>query len=698
MSVQTAFDYNLAENVDMNLAENVDMAETADQPSDMGAVILNDNVEISPSEPLPHLDSPTARAFATTDPRGGPENIFALICDGNAPLRDNVLGKLKSLPCREILKLLEWGAVDWPEDGQRHKVVVLGKPQGRALMANLGSTIKPLAQAKIMDHVLNPMVLVLGKLASNGITHRAIRPDNIYYRDRTLTSVILGECVSAPPGYNQPMMFETIESGMAMPAGRHAGTPADDIYALGVTTLMLLLGHNPVPHLKDEDLLRAKIVQGSYGLLVGKNDILQSMREPLRGMLCDDPEQRWDFDELKFWLNGRRQGGAMRTTPPAKAMRAYRFNGNNYFTARGLANGLAAKWETIAASVNAGDITNWVDRSIGDENGAAIVDMAANKTMQKGGQALQSSHESARVARLCMALDPNAPIRYKKFSAVFDGLGPALAANFDDQNMVQSFKELLLHELPLFWLGLQSGKAPEHPARIRLAKRLIHYVTRPRLGFGIERCLYELNPTQRCLSPLISHAGVSEIHELLPAMERVARPGERLPMDRHMGAFIAARFAGDINESLVAIADKSDKTRPTIGLLRLIAVMQAALGPASLPRLAQAMAPGIKDVIENYHNRPLRLQLRAQLPELMERANFVEIYNSVADGATRGADAQGFSDATRTYAEITAEIQHLERGGSADPVKARHNGSQFAVGLSTFLSLVTIAAAVLIFN
>lgn len=679
--------------IDGNMAGNATVAEAVDLP----VVILNDDFEISPSEPLPRLDSPTARAFAAKDLRDGNENIFALICDGNAPLRDSVLTQLKSLRSPEILRLLDWGAVDWPQDGQRHRVVLLNKPLGGAVMANLGGKIKPLGQAMIVDHVLKPVVSVLGKLASNGITHRAIRPDNLYYKDSTRTSVMLGECVSAPPGYNQPTMFETIESGMAMPAGRHAGTPADDIYALGVTTLMLLLGRNSVPHLKDEELLRAKIVQGSYGVLVGKNDILQSMREPLRGMLCDDPVQRWGYNELQFWLNGRRQG-SLRITPPAKAMRAFRFNGNNFFTARALANALAGKCDTIAASVSADNIATWVDRSIGDEDGAAAVAMAADQTMQRGGESLQSSQETARVARLCMALDPDAPVRYKKYSAVFDGLGSALAANYHDQNMVQSIKELLLHELPLFWLNMQTNITPEHPARIRLAKRLILYVTRPRLGFGIERCLYELNPTQRCLSPLISHAGVSDIHELLPAMERVAQPGKRPPMDRHIGAFIAARFAGDVNESLVAIADKRDKTRQTIGLLRLIAVLQSVLGPSSLPRLAQAMAPEIEDVVENYHNRPLRRQLRAKLPKLMERANFVEIYNAVADGATRGADAQGFADATQAYAAITSEINLLDHGGGANPALAQQNGRQFAAGLSMFLALVAVAAAVMIYN
>ncbi len=673
------------------MAEN----DAVDEAVDLPVVIMDDDFEISPSKRLPHLDSPTARAFAAKDLRDGNEYIFALICDGNAPLRDSVLMKLKLLPNPEILRLLEWGAVDWPEDGQRHKVVLLKKPLGGALMPKLGGKIKPLGQTMMMNQVLKPVASILGKLAFNGITHRAIRPDNLYYGDSTRSSVMLGECVSAPPGYNQPMMFETIESGMAMAAGRHAGTPADDIYALGVTTLILLLGRNPVPYLKDEELLHAKIVQGSYGVLVGKNDILQSMREPLRGMLCDDPAQRWGNDELQMWLNGRRQA-TTRITPPAKAMRAFRFNGNNYFTTRALANALAGKWDTITASVNAEDIANWVDRSIGDDDGAAAVNMVAGKSLDKGGDSLKSSLMAARVARLCMALDPKAPIRYKNFSAVFDGLGPALAANFDDHNMVHTIEELLLHELPLFWLGMQKGTTGEHPARIRLAKRLIQYVTKPRLGFGIERCLYELNPTQRCLSPLISHAGVTEIHQLLPAMERVAQPGKTPPMDRHISAFIAARFAGDVNESFVAIADKRDNTRPTIGFLRLIAVLQSALGPPSLPRLAQAMAPGIKDIAENYYNRPLRRQLMAQLRKLMEQADFVAIYNTVADGATRGADAQGFADATRAHAAITAEINFLERGGGTDPVRARQNGRQFAAGLSMFLALVAVAAAAII--
>ena len=107
---------------------------------------------------------------------------------------------------------------------------------------------------------------------------------------------------------------------------------------------------------------------------------------------------------------------------------------------------------------------------------------------------------------------------------------------------------------------------------------------------------------------------------------------------------------------------------------------------------------GIKDIVETYHNEPLRRRLRAKLPKLLEQGNFVEIYNTVADGAMRGADAQGFADATQAYAAITVEINHLDRGGGADPVQALQNGRQFAAGLSLFLALVTVAATVMIYK
>ena len=51
-------------------------------------------------------------------------------------------------------------------------------------------------------------------------------------------------CVAAPPGFDQPEIYEPIETEMAEPAGRGPGGPKHDLFALGMTAVAMLLGFN----------------------------------------------------------------------------------------------------------------------------------------------------------------------------------------------------------------------------------------------------------------------------------------------------------------------------------------------------------------------------------------------------------------------------------------------------------------------
>ena len=66
---------------------------------------------------------------------------------------------------------------------------------------------------------------VFGELTNRVLTHRSIRADNLFYADEARSAVVLGECVSAPPGLDQDVIYETIENGMANAVGRGPGRP-----------------------------------------------------------------------------------------------------------------------------------------------------------------------------------------------------------------------------------------------------------------------------------------------------------------------------------------------------------------------------------------------------------------------------------------------------------------------------------------
>src|SRR3546814_14978161 len=94
-----------------------------------------------------------------------------------------------------------------------------------------------MAAPEVVQRVVWPVARALRELAAIGIAHRAIRPENLYWADSRRSSVILGECFSTPPGFDQSAPYETPANGPAHPAGREEGSTAEDLSALGGTVL-----------------------------------------------------------------------------------------------------------------------------------------------------------------------------------------------------------------------------------------------------------------------------------------------------------------------------------------------------------------------------------------------------------------------------------------------------------------------------
>jgi len=101
---------------------------------------------------------------------------------------------------------------------------------------------------------LIPIMDLLRRMQDDRLTHRNIRPTNLFRRTND-DSVVSGQIYSAPPGYEQPAMFEPIERAMCPPITRGIGDLSDELFAIGVTLMVLGLGRNPVAGVSDEELL-----------------------------------------------------------------------------------------------------------------------------------------------------------------------------------------------------------------------------------------------------------------------------------------------------------------------------------------------------------------------------------------------------------------------------------------------------------
>ncbi|GAB4394478.1 MAG: hypothetical protein Tsb0032_20000 [Kiloniellaceae bacterium] len=656
-------------------------------------MMVAERYRIHPDQPIPALNAPGGvKAYNVTDERGAPKALFALICRTDVAPRTEVLTQFARFSRLPMAAPLRWSVVHWPPDRARRFVIILHQPGGERVLPGPEATIEPWREDRVVRTVMHPLLPMFKELGDRLLTHRAIRADNLFFADATRESVVLGECFSGPPAMAQPSIYEPIDSAMAMPEGRGHGSPADDYYALGVMILVLICGGNPVPDLTEQEVVEAKISKGSYAALVGETRLSLPMVEILRGLLCDDPEERWRHDDVQLWLNGRHLSPKQALLPP-KAARLFPFAEVEYNNAPALSNAMGRNWSEALQVIKSNDLERWIRRSLSDDARADAVGSATQAVIGVGGGSM-SSLEDRLLSRVLIALDHQAPIRYKQVAARIQGLATAFAVNYHDEQRRQTFAELMLNKVPQTWIEAQPQTRAELVSFARTFDLVTLHLTKPRIGHGLERALYSLNSSWPCQSPLLRNDYVAELSDLLPAFERLAREGktDRLPIDWHIAGFISARMKAAPEQAYAELAHEEDAAVFQLGVVRLLAEVQESAGPERLPYLASWCAAMLKPVVDRYRNRSRREQMATALRDLAAKGNIAAVLNLVDNPHRRAADEEGFRRAKVEFASLVEQMNWLRNGGLTKPAIVRANARE----ASSIVSSVIAAVAVLL--
>lgn len=653
-----------------------------------GAALLQNRYVIHPHKPAPELSTPSAQAFLAEDRRDPARNIFALIARPDLPPRTNVMRSLKGVQAIGLMQMVEWGVIHWPPAGRELTVVVYEKPLGGPVMASLSNGQKRLDEWEISKKLVEPLATALKELTTRGMTHRAIRPTNLFWMEGEGEGMALGDCVTAPPGFDQPLVFETIESAMTAPHARGSGRYTDDLYSLGVTLVTLLMGRNPVAHLADEKILRGKIAVGSYAVLVGDERLPLSMTEVLRGLLCDDEDERWSIETLDLWLSGRRLS-PLQPKLEKRAQRTFTFRGSEYGSARELGRAMANHWDDAIPVVLEGKLELWLRRALEDKDRAEGVSAAVRNVT--GALIDKKIAADLMLAKVCMVLDPAAPIRYKGFHAMPDGFGSALALIMGEGRDNRLWVEAVQRGVPKLWFESRDKYSPDHSILDTNFNDLRDYIKAPIMGMGLERCLYELNETLPCQSPLLATRCVVDIQGLLPALDEAAKTADTQvwPFDRHIAAFIATNLKYNISQPLQALNDDAPDLQ-VLGMLNLLAVLQWRLGPERLPALTSWVGGLLGPVIASYHSRERRQVLEKNIPRLVRQGSLLELYRFVDDPEERRKDADGFAWGQADWAAAEQEARELEAGKDEREIAAVRTGQQAAALTSVIIALLTL--------
>lgn len=654
---------------------------------------MRDRYSLFPSSPLPDLDSPTAQAFVAEDRRDQSNRLFALICDPKLPARINVMRSLKGAKVNGLLPLVEWGTVYWPKAGQVCMAVLFEEPLGGRVVLGPHARKDAIQEHDIVRQIIEPFAAGLRDLSGQGLAHRSIRPSNLFYMDAAKRQVVFGECVTSPAGYDQPVMCEPIPEGMAQRDGRGAGTVETDLYAMGIATLVLLTGRNPVAEMNDEEVLHTKITLGSYATFVTDQRLPLPLIEVLRGLLSDDPSQRWTLDSLDMWLAGRRLS-PIQAKPTTKAMRGFSLKGTDYTNTCELAQAIANLWEAALSSIQDGQLELWLRRALDDKPRAEAIKAAvvASATVSKD----PTATADFLLIRVCVILDPLAPIRYRGLNVMPDGIASALAVRMMQKQNVQTIVDLIIREIPRLYFEGRDDYNPDHAFMQNEIKQIRALLVMKQMGYGLERCLYEMNENLPCQSSLVVDQYVVEMGDLLPALDVAARKVDpsRSPVDAHIAAFVATHFGYNLDPQFIAL-NESAPERACAGMLSLLAVLQYRGGQEALLGLASWACSLMGPLIENYHSRERRRQIDHELPRLIQKGNLPEIFAFLDNTEERQKDRDGFHLAKAEFAVTEREVTALERGGKDREKESERIGQQAAAVTSIVIGLLTLAVLML---
>ncbi len=551
--------------------------------------------------------------------RGGDSasDLMGILCNTGLPARVDMINGMRTIDHPSVLRYVDNGVVLWPQNNTRYCVLAYQRPLAPRLKTTIDEVHQPLGDDALHHYFVMPLMKGLLELQRTGIAHNAIRPTNIFWRLGGATPPQLGECLSVPAGYGQPVLFEPLERAMCTPTGRGPGQHVDDCYAFGVTLALMILGHNPMQGMDDRAIIQAKIERGSFGALVGNHRISSTHIEILRGLLTDDGRQRWSASDLEQCLSGRRLT-PKNTDAGRRAARAYSFAGGEYWQVRPLAAALTNHVNDAVHTVETGSLDKWLRRAMGDEERADNLE-DAQKSLKQSGKTAHYEHQL--VTRICIALDPASPIRYRGIAVMPTGIADMLVETILTGNSTQVIAEIISSQLVTFWIEMQKDARSELLPLGQQFERMKGVIEKSSYGNGMERVLYELNQGLPCLSPLLRTEYVTTPKTLLPALERLASmPGRpREPMDRHIAAFLVVR---DRRSELLFEAMTQPEASPKRGLalLTLYSELQYRYGPDSLPGLAQWLAPLVEPAVQRYLGKALKDKLRAQMKETVRAA------------------------------------------------------------------------------
>lgn len=542
--------------------------------------------------------------------------------------------------------------------GGSHWIVCDAPPGPSLLQAPLPA---PVGEAELVNAFLKPLAQALSRLHAAGLTHRGVRPANLFRLESG--RVLLGPGCLGPHAFDQPALYEPAASGLCAPSCRGVGTAADDAYALGVVLVELLAGQRLLRDMTEAQIVQRKLEIGSYQLLVADQRVPPSLVSLLRSMLSDDPLARPA-------LSGLAENGvaAERPKPPrpdARAPRPLMLGRTPIYTARMLAQAFARQPAEALGLLRAGTVDQWLRRAL--EQSAIAVRI--EETLRTGRDRTYEGSDPMLLMQVIAMLDPLAPMFWQGMWLWPDAIPAMLARAMVEGGDTTPIVEMLQIRALRRWCFLSGRVMPN--ATEEIERRNARMAELAGSSLRLPALAYALNPFLPCVSPTLDHACVLAPDQLLAALELQDHQGSSTDrvLDPQMLALLAGRAGGD-NAPPISSDTEGDGVLLDLSLLswaqRHHGQTGATAEPAFYPRLASRLLPGARERLRSWPGKGRRGRRIEQLEQVAAAGDLAAMLALIEQGDARSIDEQALREA-RGQVE-TLRAAHL---ASADASEER---------------------------
>lgn len=662
-----------------------------------GRMLFGDSIEIDLSKSHPAYGNQFIGAYAAKSLASDGREFIAYVCEPQFTPRNRFGPSYASISNPSLLRLIGSGIGRIVDQHTNRFVFIYENALGKPLSdtdTGLALGMKP---ERVMDRVVAPLIGVLKDLRDNDLVHGSIRVTNLFDGGKeNFEHVVLGECLALPPSMAQPVIYESVDRGMAQPTGRGIGTNLDDLYSLGVTIALLVRTRDPMKSKSDAEIIQNKLQYGSFATILSQDEHLPGgLVELIRGLLQDDRRQRWSLDDVLQWQEGRRVS-PKQATKKLRAARPLSFINKTYSVPASLARDMFIRPSDAIQLIESGEIQQWIKRSLDDEQMLIRFDMAIRSAEDQG---KGPAYFDRLVARMGLCLDPEGPVRFKHLSMTGEGLATALAEAFATGKDLGLYAEIFNGSLLSYWLTVLTDLNYDVAPLVSRFDACRSFMRQQGPGYGLERVLYYINADAHCMSPVVSRYYCRTPEEFLMALDAMAVDKAGRPaviMDRHSIAFLCAKDRKVAEPYLYDLGSR-EHFRYALGTLQCLAAIQRYAKIPAVRHLSDWMADYIEPVFDRFHDRDVRRDLRKKVAEVRDKGDLPRLLSILDNADLLRNDLVNFRRAMRDYRQLVMEYNDLGTRAADMRVYGKREGREISVIVSGIIATLMLVGIILLY-